>query len=91
MDSTKAPPWPRLRRTGSPTTSGWHGPRPTGIREAWFVDTDARRIEQLVLGSDGAYGTPLVHEPGASVTSVAVPDLAVEVDEVLPAAEEDPT
>lgn len=61
-----------------------------GIAEAWFVDTDARRIEQVVLGDDGTYGTPVVHEPGASVTSVAVPGLAVTVDEVLPDTGENP-
>lgn len=58
-----------------------------GIREAWFVDTDARRVEQVVLDVDG-YGTPTIHEPGASVTSAAVPGLAVTVDEILPAAGE---
>lgn len=61
-----------------------------GVAEAWFVDTDARRIEQVVLGDDGTYGTPVVHEPGAAVTSVAVPGLAVTVDEVLPDPGEDP-
>lgn len=54
-----------------------------GIREAWFVDTEARRIEQLVLGGDGRYGTPVVHEPGQAVSSMAVPDLTVAVADVL--------
>lgn len=54
-----------------------------GIREAWFVDTDAHRMEQVVLGADSTYGTPVVHERGHVVASRAVPGLEVAVDEVL--------
>lgn len=54
-----------------------------GIREVWFVDTDAQRIEQVVLGADGRYGTPVLHELGDTVRSSAVPLLAVAVTDVL--------
>ena len=59
-----------------------------GIAEVWFVDVEARRIEQVVL-DDGRYRAPLVHEDGATVASTAVPGLTVAVTEILP-AEEDP-
>jgi Uma2 family endonuclease len=53
-----------------------------GITEVWFVDTEARRIEQVVL-DDGRYRAPLVHEDGATVASTAVPGLTVAVTEIL--------
>jgi len=39
-----------------------------GVPEFWFVDLDAARVEQYVLGVDG-YGTPQIAESGVLVSS----------------------
>ena len=52
-----------------------------GIPEVWFVDVDALRIELATLADDG-YETTLL-EPGQQVVSQAVPDLALDVADIL--------
>lgn len=54
-----------------------------GVREVWYVDIDARRIEQVVLGAEGRYGRPAVHEDGMTVASSVVDGLIVDVTDVL--------
>ncbi|HEX9766352.1 MAG TPA: Uma2 family endonuclease [Nitriliruptorales bacterium] len=54
-----------------------------GIREVWFVDVDAPRIEQLTRGAEGSFGRPIVHEPGDTLTSTAIEGLTVDVAGVL--------
>lgn len=59
-----------------------------GVEEYWFVDLDAERIEQYVLAGNEAvrqYGPPSIIERGASVESVALPGLIVDVADLLDA------
>jgi Uma2 family endonuclease len=60
-----------------------------GVPEYWFVDLDAERIEVYAVGRDGHYDAPTLTGRGGSVTSRAVPGLAVAIDEVLPSSSED--
>lgn len=53
-----------------------------GIREVWYVDIEARRVEQLVL-TDGRYGQPHVHLDGDTVTAAVVPDVTLAVTDLF--------
>lgn len=53
-----------------------------GVREYWFVDLDALRIERYHLATDGTYGTPDLVADGV-LASAALPGLEVDVEAVL--------
>jgi Uma2 family endonuclease len=53
-----------------------------GIREFWFVDLDADRVEVYRLG-DGRYGQPELVGAGGTVTASAVDGLTVAVAAIL--------
>lgn len=53
-----------------------------GVREYWFIDLDALRIERYHLATDGTYGTPDLVADGV-LTSTALPGLEVDVEAVL--------
>ena len=53
-----------------------------GVREFWFVDTDAHTIEVLLLGAHG-YETVGVFGAGQKLTSPTLTDFSLNVDEVF--------
>ncbi len=54
-----------------------------GIREAWLIDLNARRIEVYRAPSGGSYRDVHVFAPGESVTAAAFPDVALAVDQIV--------
>jgi Uma2 family endonuclease len=60
-----------------------------GVPEYWFVDLDAERIEVYTAERDERDDPPTLTGRGGTVTSRAVPGLAVAVDTVLPADPDD--
>lgn len=59
-----------------------HAYERAGVREYWFVDLDAMRLERYHLADDGTYPTPDLVAHGA-LASTSLPDLAIDVEEVL--------
>jgi Uma2 family endonuclease len=54
-----------------------------GISEVWIVDLTGRKIEVYSRPADGAYRDIRSVEPGSSISPQALPDLVVNVDDVL--------
>ena len=56
-----------------------------GIREVWLVDLEHDRIEAYTEPVPGDYRSTRRYAPGESLTPSALPDLKVEVAEIIPA------
>lgn len=53
-----------------------------GVREFWMVDTDARSIEVLLLGSDG-YEAVATYGAGEVLTSPTLNDFTLKIDDIF--------
>lgn len=53
-----------------------------GVDEFWFVDLDARRVEQYVLGPEG-YGPPAIIEAPQAVSCRVLAGLDLDLHELL--------
>jgi Uma2 family endonuclease len=54
-----------------------------GVPVLWFVDLDGQLVEQVVLGSDGAYGRSAIHTPGDTIVCGVLPGLTIATHEAL--------
>ncbi|HEX9889358.1 MAG TPA: Uma2 family endonuclease [Nitriliruptorales bacterium] len=54
-----------------------------GVREFWFVDLDAQRVEQYVLAEDGRYAPPAIVEEPDVVASIALDGLTVDLGDLF--------
>ena len=55
-----------------------------GIPEAWIVNRPDRRIESYADPTGNEYATVRYYEPGESISPQAFPDIALEVDHIVP-------
>ena len=55
-----------------------------GIREVWLVDLEHDRIEASSEPASGGYRVTRRHGPGESLSPVALPDLTLQTDQVIP-------
>ena len=55
-----------------------------GIPEAWIVNRPDGRIESYADPAGDEYGTVRYYEPGESISPQAFPDIALEVDQIVP-------
>ena len=55
-----------------------------GIPEAWIVNWPDRRIESYADPAGDEYATVRYYEPGESISPHAFPDIALEVDQIVP-------
>ena len=55
-----------------------------GVREAWLVDLEHDRIEASTEPAPGGYRVTRRHVPGDSLAPVALPDLTLAVDRIVP-------
>ena len=55
-----------------------------GIPEAWIVNRPDRRIESYADPAGDEYATVRYYEPGESISPQAFPDIALEVDQIVP-------
>jgi len=54
-----------------------------GAPELWFVDLEAGRVEQVVMGANGAYGASRMHAPGQPLVSDQLDGATVQVLDIL--------
>ena len=56
----------------------------SGVKEYWVIEPKGRWLQQYVMGADGLFGVEITFEGKGVLTSVVLPEFALEVSDLWP-------